>query len=55
MTLTQNDIPLRRDSAWPEVPDLDAYQAATENVVSVERWEIDTDSLRFTELSLQSC
>ena len=51
--LTRDDIPVRRDPGWPEVPDPDAYEATAENVLTVERWDIDTNSLRFTEFGVE--
>jgi hypothetical protein len=47
--LTQNDIPMSRDPSWPMIADPDSYKATAENVLVVERWDIDANSLRFTD------
>ena len=49
--LTQNDIPTSRDPSWPTIADPDSYKAAAEYVVVVERWDIDGNSFRFTDMS----
>ena len=52
--LTQNDIPTSRDPSWPTIADPDSYMAVVENVLVVERWDIDGNSLRFTAMSFET-
>jgi hypothetical protein len=52
--LTQNDIPMSRDPSWPTIADPDSYKAAAENVLVVERWDVDTKSLRFTDFRAET-
>ena len=50
VNLSQDNIPMARDPSWPAIADPDRYQAATENVLVVERWDMDTKNLRFTDI-----
>jgi HNH endonuclease len=46
-TITQDDLPTVRDPSWPVLPDPGGFAATAENVIVLERWEIDRDSFRF--------
>lgn len=52
--LTQNDIPMSRDPSWPTIADPDSYKATAENVLVVERWDIDANNLRFTDFRAET-
>jgi len=52
--LTQNDIPMSRDPAWPMIADPDGYAATAENVLVLERWDIDANGLRFTNMNVET-
>lgn len=52
--LSNDDIPLSRDPSWPLIADPDGYIKAAENVVVVERWDIDANSLRFTDFGVEA-
>lgn len=47
ITLTPNDIPTTRDLSWPTVNDVEAVEASNQNLITVERWDIDVSNLMF--------
>jgi hypothetical protein len=48
--LTQDDIPMTRDPSWPAIEDSGRYKAEAENLLVVERKDIDSNNFRFTNL-----
>ena len=52
--LAQSDIPISRDPSWPTIADPDSYRAAVENVLVLEKWNIDANSLRFLGFSAEA-
>jgi hypothetical protein len=54
MKLTQDDIPISRDPSWPVIPEPDQYEAAAENLLIVERWDIDPESLHFVDFRVEA-
>ena len=52
--LTQNDIPISRDSSWPTIADPDSYRATVENLLVVEKGNLDANSLRFLGFSAEA-
>ena len=54
MKLTQDDIPMSRDPFWPVIPEPDQYEAAAENLLIVERWDIDPDRLHFVDFCVEA-
>jgi hypothetical protein len=52
--LNQNDLPMSRNPSWPTIADPDSYAAAAENVLVLERWDIDINNLRFTNMSMET-
>lgn len=52
--LTQNEIPTSRDPSWPTIADPDGCKVAAENILVVERWDIDANSLRFTNFRAET-
>ncbi len=50
ISLTEADIPISRDPSWLKVEDPDDYEAVAENVIVVERRDISSDSICFSDL-----
>lgn len=50
ISLTEADIPMSRNPSWLKVEDPDDYEAVAENVIVVERRDISSDSICFSDL-----
>ena len=52
ITLTPNDVPITRDPSWQTVVDIDAFKASAQNLIIIEKRDIDVSGIVLEKMTL---